>query len=267
MLVCTVRRSRGAEACANKHGVPADEFTAAVFAQMRQKFLNPAALAALIEQARNAGQREPELLTRERDSLAEDVRRLTRELSRLAEAVAAGGDMPAIVAAIRSKQAAKDNAERRSSELSQRIDAGAEAFDRRQWLIDNRPFFDGLSVHLASEDVPAVRQLLKQLLVSPIVVSPQSRGDAVCFTFTAEASFAGLPATAWATWEVPRTRTRRKNGLYVPAASPGHDGSDDPDDGPAIEDGRQQNHLLNGVLTRRVRKWCPRGDSNTRHAV
>jgi hypothetical protein len=111
--------------------------------------------------------------------------------------------MPAILLAMRQKQAAKTNAEQRVTELSAQIEAGAQQFDRRQWLIENKPAF-GLSADLFGKDTQAARQVFKQLLVSPIVMTSQVRDDgAVGFTFACEASFAGLPADRWQTWDVP----------------------------------------------------------------
>ena len=56
--VCSGRRFRGN--CTNKHGVPANDLLKSLLAEMRRRFLNPAALAALIEQTRQ-DQQEPDL--------------------------------------------------------------------------------------------------------------------------------------------------------------------------------------------------------------
>jgi hypothetical protein len=268
--ICTTRRSRGPEACSNRHGVSADELTTAVLAEMKRRFLNPAFLASLIEDQHNAGKREPDVLVQERDGLLGDVARLAVELVKLAEAIATGGDMPAILAVMRSKQTAKTNAEQRAAELTAQIAARGEQFDRRQFLIDHRSTFDGLSAKLLGKDVQAARRVFQCLLVSPIVISPPTRDDgAVGWTFACTASFAGLPAETWAPpgargFDIPKGR-KNPRGLYAPDVDVPDDPADD------VIDGVQAKYLLIGTLNkplpRRVQKWCPRGDSNTRHAV
>jgi hypothetical protein len=62
----------------------------------------------------------------------------------------------------------------------------------------------------------------------------------------------------WQTWGVPKG-PRNPRGLY--ASEDGPEDVEDLDDGPAIVDGRQENHLLTGVLTRPVQNKCSRGDS------
>ena len=181
-----------------------------------------------------------------------------------------------MLAAIRTKEAAKANAEQRIVELTTKIDARAERFNRREWLVENKSHFTDLSERLDA-DPTTTRTLLRQLIVGFITVTPDPREDgAVAFTFAAEASFAGLPPDAWQEW--PRTvlassgGRRRRKGLYLPAESlEAEDTPDDSADGPPIQDGRLMNHLIRGDVTvRRVRRApnsCPRGDSNTRHAV
>jgi site-specific DNA recombinase len=267
---CATRRSRGAEACSHRHGVPADELIAAVLAEMRRKFLNPAFLATLIEDQQNAGKREPDVVVHERDGLLSDAARLDVELVKLAEAIATGGDMPAILAVMRSKQTAKTNAEQRVVELTAQIAARGEQFDRRQFLIENRATFNGLSAELAGSDVQAARRVFQCLLVGPIVVTPQTRDDGVvAWTFACTASFAGLPAETWNPgargWDMPKGRPN-PNGLYAAESD------DDTPDDPADEYlGIEKKYLLTGTLSkplpRRVQRKCPRGDSNTRHAV
>jgi len=271
--VCTTRRTRGAEACSNRHGVPVDGLTTALLEQMRLRFLNPAMLAALIEQERQAGKREPDDLVAERDGLTGDVARIGSDLARLAEAVASGaGDVQELVALMRSKRAARSNAEARIIELTGQIDARTIEFDRRQWLRENRPVIDGMSADLFGKDTQAARRVFKQLLISPIVVNPQVREDGVIgFSFRCEASFAGLSMGTWQRWDIPASARRNPHGLYAPDTDDGPDTDDDDvtvtADGSNPFDLRLANHLLVGTVSRRVQNKCPRGDSNTRHAV
>ena len=124
--------------------------------------------------------------------------------------------------------------------------------------LESRPVFEGLTADLFGKDTQAARRVFRYLLVSPIVVTPQPRDDGpVRFTFACEASFAGLPADHRQRWDVPAGKASttsktakgpKPGGLYAPESD---DAVDHPEDGPEIADGRQQNHLLTGALTRR----------------
>jgi hypothetical protein len=104
IYACATRRTRPG-ACSNKYGVPAVALTEAVLDQLRY-YLDLAVITRRITSALQA----PMAHEQERQAVVAQVADLDRELARLADAVAAGGQIPALVARMKETQHRRDEA-------------------------------------------------------------------------------------------------------------------------------------------------------------
>ena len=179
----------------------------------------------------------PDAIRDECDGLAADVKRLDAEIRRLVDAVASGGaSVPALVEQMQDKQRAHDAAAARIAQLDA-LDT-PDDFDVVEWLEETRELFDDLRGTL-SADPAAGRQVLKWLVTGPIRATPCPDGG---WTFEGTASFAKYTDTA-ADLVMGYAQRPEKQTLRGDVGRP-----------PAEPDTR-------------VQRSCPRGDSNTRHAV
>jgi hypothetical protein len=115
--------------CANSTPLPRAEADDAVLSQVRELVLNPDVVEGAIRDAVSALRPAAETVDATRATLTAQVRQLDAELSRLAAAVAAGGDFAALLEAIRDR-------EQRRTALCQRVEGltglrQASAFDVR----------------------------------------------------------------------------------------------------------------------------------------
>jgi hypothetical protein len=101
--------------CANSTPLPRAEADDAVLSQVRELVLNPDVVEGAIRDAVSALRPAAETVDATRATLTAQVRQLDAELSRLAAAVAAGGDFAALLEAIRDR-------EQRRTALCQRVE-------------------------------------------------------------------------------------------------------------------------------------------------
>jgi len=133
----------------------------------------------------------------ERDSLDADVNRLDVDLANLAEACAKGGDIPALVKAMKHKQAARDAASRRVVELTTAIEQAEAKFELLQFIEASRPVLEHLQEQLHA-DPPLARQVLRRLLSTPITLGSRAEEDGtITFEFSGATTFAGLDPDTW----------------------------------------------------------------------
>jgi DNA invertase Pin-like site-specific DNA recombinase len=236
--VCSTRRTRREAVCANKNGVPAPALTDAVLAQLKRVFLNPAALGCLLMREWEERRKAPEELAAQRRELAAQVANLDFELKRLADAVASGSAPQTILQAISAREAERRELQAKLEHLDGLAIESEEEFDLNAWLEETKGLFEDLRETLEAN--PTVgRQVLRRLLVGPITVTPRAEGGMLFFDFSGTSSYAEYAFG-----------DDYKYDLAIAA--------------PAI---RMVSQAITGRITRRVQRWCPRGDSNTRHAV
>jgi hypothetical protein len=110
-----------------------------------------------------------------REATARELAAVDRELSNLTAAVAVGGDVPALVAAIRAREAQRCTLLDRLVQTSEpvELDSRAVMADLRARLEDWR--------ELLREETPHARGLLKQLIVGRVLMEPDR--ERVCYRF------------------------------------------------------------------------------------
>jgi hypothetical protein len=242
--ICTNRKHRGAEACSAKYGVGVSALTDAVLAQLKQSFLNPVVLGQELMNEWKAQEAAPLALAQERRETVAQIAGLDTELTRLVEAVASGLAPAVLVEAIRTREAARVGAQAKLERLDAVAAEAAETFDVGAWVEETRALMEDLRFTLES-DPAAGRQMLRRVLVGPITVTPtgddQGRRS---YTFAGRAGFAQL--IGWAPEDRPVDLALGLPWHRVEYAVAGQVGDRSPS--------------LPSMM-------CPRGDSNTRHAV
>jgi hypothetical protein len=116
-----------------------------------------------------------------------------------------------------------------------------EEFDLVEWLEQTTDLLSNLRETLEA-DPTASRQVLRGLLAGPITVTPRLEAGVLYF------DYAG---------------TYRFEIFSLPKAGEGADVALLGEVRPTQTASRE----IRGRLSCRVQRWCPRGDSNTRHAV
>jgi len=186
-LACWRAKSRGASACGNLRTVRLDELTAAIVHQLKADVLTPERVAQVRRDLAADAEQAPEQAAARRATLAAEVRRLEGRLARLADAIAEGGSLPTLVAALQAAEGEKCAAVARLAALDSAQKAVAEWSARGE---DHRVQALLGSWQEALEGDPAVgRQVLRKLLVGPIVVTPEPDGTV---GYRAEGSFSRL---------------------------------------------------------------------------
>ncbi|MEX2222655.1 MAG: recombinase family protein [Candidatus Rokuibacteriota bacterium] len=166
IYVCSEHHRRGTAGCAGKYTVGADTLTADVVGRLRARLANPAAMAGMLA--------EVETLYAPPGDLAEQVRELTDrigqldgELERLAEAVATGGAIPALLARLKDTQRRRDEAADTLAHLE--ATERGPGFDREDWRAFLGQLVAGLDVVFQIEP-QAGRQVLRRLLGNTSIV-------------------------------------------------------------------------------------------------
>ena len=109
---------------------------------------------------------------RRRDEVLREMRRLDGELSRLTAAVASGGDLPALLAALKERQAQRERCERALVELDATARIGRHEIPRLEREIRHR-LADWRA--MLRREVPEAREILRNLIVGRTCSSPAQR--------------------------------------------------------------------------------------------
>ncbi len=211
--MCVAAVTRGRRACENGRPLPLKAADEAVLWALKRDLLRAEvieeALTRTLDRARSGGgsieARRVEMLGR--------LDKVEAELARLTEAVAQGGEVAALVRALREREEkrARIRAElERLDGLEQvaRLDIHRAVGTLRTKLTD----WQGL----LQAHTPQGRQMLKTLLAERLIFTPHIEGEGVYWEFKGK---------------------------------------------------RRLQPILEGTLEGYLNSWCPRGDSNTRHAV
>jgi hypothetical protein len=114
----------------------------------------------------------------------------------------------------------------------------AKAFDTKEWLAEVYAIVGDLQETLDAKNPQRGRQALKQLLTAPVTIKPGVGEDG-------EPTWSYSFTCAW---------TSTSTSMLDLCA-----------ERPTAE--VPKNEAFSGIVSRRSLIWCPRGDSNTRHAV
>ena len=186
--ICATHRTRPG-ACSNKYGVPTVALTDAVLAKLKSAVLNPVMLGDLLMAEWNRQREAPEAVKAERQTVAARIGTLDGELQRLAEAIAAGSVPETIVGAIRAREAERSSLRETLERLEGLTIEAGEDFDVVEWLEQTRALLENLRDTLEVNPVVG-RQVLRQLLVEPIRVTPRVEDGVLSFDFAGVASLA-----------------------------------------------------------------------------
>lgn len=173
---CIAHHKRGPAICTNGQHLRMDAADAAVLGAIAEDVLRPEVVEAVVSGVFDA-LREPETA----DTSAGELLTLDREIARLTEAIAGGGELPSLMAALRTRQQRRDELTRwRTARLPVLADRRAIEGKIRERLQDWRG--------LLTQNVADGRALLKQVLDGPVKFTP----EAGSYRFEGMASFGAL---------------------------------------------------------------------------
>ncbi len=147
-LECLTRRMKGSKICSNGLVVPLKDAEEAVLRTFDAELLRPDRILRVVARVVAQLTPDPTTLTGERTRLKSEVTKVERELAHLTTAVAAGEPLPALITAIKDREAALAGLRTTLTQLDQR-EALAQLRDADRdilWMRHN----DGLSLREAA---------------------------------------------------------------------------------------------------------------------
>jgi bifunctional non-homologous end joining protein LigD len=161
---CSAHHSQGRTICSNGLILPMDVADDAVLSAVKDSILHPKALDLALSRL-TARLTKP--VAADPASLLRQLRRVDQELERLASAIAAGGEMAALVAKMKEcEQRRHQIADAlRPERKPLQMDPSVISIKAKELLADWKGTLQG--------DVPRARQLLKQLIVGRLKLTPQ----------------------------------------------------------------------------------------------
>jgi hypothetical protein len=152
----------------------------AVIAGIRDTVLRRAIVDAALEEAMTM-LAEPTPGAVRADALEAELRTLSGEIDRLVAAMAAGGDLPALVDALRTRERRRQDVAEHLAGVRQdappRLDRAYLRLELRRRLRDWRG--------LLLRNVPEARALLRLMLPDPIIFTPDASGERRGYRFRA----------------------------------------------------------------------------------
>ena len=185
---CSSFYRRGPEVCPNRYEIPMTTANAAVIEALLEELLTPDRLVSVTERllARaKVEQHPPDMARREVERQFADVE---TALSRLTAAVAAGGDVPALVDAIKAQDGQRRMLQRRLEALKRPAVSFDGALERRLRAAVNE-WRDVLGRQVAQ-----ARQIVTKLLADRFTFTPESQDGRRGFRFQATGTLAKLVA-------------------------------------------------------------------------
>lgn len=248
VYVCATHRTRGDAACGVKEALAVTDVDTAVVRGLRE-VLTPERLEAVIERyvaEYAAGQAQAD---GQRSAVLADLARLDGELTNLNAALARfGADVPAsVLDGIKARNAERRDLRAKLEHLDGMTKA-AGTFDRDTFRRDVRAILKDWNTLMGARPADG-RRALRDLRVGPIFVTRR-------------------PAGGWR-YKITGGLSKILSGLFFNVAIPaGYEGDPFFDAGPVVFTDPDLVQLIDSSGDPEVQyRWCPRGDSNTRHAV
>jgi site-specific DNA recombinase len=213
---CWTSRGRGATVCTNRRVVPMERLHDMVITVFQQDILTPARLEQVLRDLAQGHEHGSARAAAVRRTLEADLRRVEGRIVNLTEAVAAGGEVKSLIAAIKT-------AEREQQDIRGRLQH-ADSLQKATAAWDLSAYQEKVMALLedwqgALEAAPQIaRQILRNLLISDIVVTP--RQDAYSgrwFEFRAEGTFRRIVYGVIGFGEVESGRVTFRGAHIVPA--------------------------------------------------
>ncbi len=184
---CSSYHLRGRSVCERCFEMPMDLANRAVLATLRDDLLNPAIVRGALERA-IARLHSPDG-DESADSFQAEVANLDRELARLTSAIAGGGELPALLAAVQDREIRRARAAQRAHAAeAMGKTAKFEAKRLERELLDDLEDWRGLLADEATE----ARPVLARLLVGRLAFTPLAPGIHAPVEFRGMASIGGL---------------------------------------------------------------------------
>jgi len=184
---CGYHHTRGGSVCGNALLAPMEATDRAVLDTIDHDVLNPRVLTRAAEHAIAALCPPADAVEERRAAVLAQVQRLQAELERLAEAIAGGGDVPALVRAAKDREAQRARCahELAALESSRRLGRVERArIDRqvREVLTDWQGFLP--------RHTPQAREILRNLLEGRLIFTPEPKSHV--YTFSGQAALGRL---------------------------------------------------------------------------
>lgn len=216
---CARSYKQGSGTCG--HLIPYDGITDAILSHFAA--LTPGVIEDMVSAEYDQWLAEIQALTSQRGVLQDDLTRLDGELARLAEAVAQGGQLPALLAAMASKQAQRDDvaAKLEHAQGSQQ-EALATLTDWHSRLTSLCTASAG-GLGAALRAGASGRQMLRKLLPAPIVVTPvYGEGTWQGWTYEGEAYLGRLAGSLTCHQRTERVRISYMSDMRLRLILSGH---------------------------------------------
>ncbi len=186
--ICSYHHLRGRTVCQNGLVLPMDPTNETVLRVIEQQVLSPEVVHGTVRKVLERLRPAENTLVPQHTAARAELAVIEQELSRLSQAVAQGGDLPALLDAIRGRERRRQGLQDDLAALERfrqlgTVDLARLERDARERLSD----FQGL----LTRQVRHTRQLLKQLLVGRIIFRPT---EGPTYEFVGQASFGGLLA-------------------------------------------------------------------------
>ncbi|MFQ5803603.1 MAG: recombinase family protein [Candidatus Methylomirabilales bacterium] len=178
--LCNVQRGRAA--CSNDLAAPMEEVDQAVLTAVQADLLRPEVITAVLKEAL-ARLRPASDPTRQRRAVESSLTRVKDELTRLAAAVAAGGNLPALLEAMKERERQRARIEQELTALDQLAQVGRLDLTRLERTLRAKL---GDWRGLLWRHVAEARQVLRKLLAGRLVFTPRQHEDGRYYEFTGE---------------------------------------------------------------------------------
>ncbi len=188
---CTSYNLRGRAVCTNNMELPLEEANASVLRQIERDVLHPDVVMEAVRQAVERLRPSQGELEAKRKALVAEIETIDAERARLADAIAAGGNLPALLDAVRERERQKQRLTRSLDDLTGMRQIGQ---------VDHRRLEKDLRARLVNwqgllqQHVPQARQILKRLLAGRLVFTPISKPRSEMVGASVKAGPAGVPA-------------------------------------------------------------------------
>lgn len=172
---CSTNRFRGKATCPNGVWLPMEQWDGWVLQLVREKLLDPDHLRQAVEAVLADLQPAEEELSRRRTDLAGRLEETEQALKRLTTAIAAGGELPGLLAAVREREGERAKLQRQLDALDGPRVTSADVEEFYRQVQDAVP---QLKAALTG-DVQLARQALQKLLPSRLIFREVRDGQRV----------------------------------------------------------------------------------------
>ncbi len=185
---CSSFYRRGPQVCPNRYEIPMQAADQVVLAALLDEVLTPDRLAGLMDRLLARAKAEQDHPDTSRQALERQLADIETALGRLTAAVAAGGDVPALVTAIKAQDDQRRAVQRRLETLTRPV----VTFDRA--LEGRLQAAVGEWRDVLGRQVSQARQIVTKLLAGRLTFTPEARDGRRGFRFQATGSVAKLIA-------------------------------------------------------------------------